>query len=388
MSISAIFQEKIGKNPENLFWSPGRVNIIGEHTDYHDGFVLPTAINLGMTWAAAKRKDRTIRGYTEKLDEIGQFSILDHHRTKYEWMLYLQGVVEVLKRRNINVRGVDFAVSSDIPIGSGLSSSSSLATGFTFILNELYKLGLNRKEIARIACEAEWWYGTTGGIMDQFCIANGKKGFALWLDTRSLDYELIKFPTELEIVVLETTTRHKQINSPFALRKEQAQKVVDIAARIFIPRKIRNLRDITAQMLISIKPNILGEYGSKNGDIFYNRALHPIAENLRVQKMKVALIQEDYKTIGQLLFESHQSLQYNYEVSCKELDIAVGIANSFSELLGARMIGGGFGGCTLNLVGKGQGRLFADKLEKEFNKKTGLKGKTYLCLPSDGVRVI
>ena len=388
MSISAIFQEKIGKNPENLFWSPGRVNIIGEHSDYHDGLVLSTAINLGMTWAAAKRKDRTIRGYTEKLDETGQFGVKDRQRTKFEWMLYLQGVIEVLKRRKIEVGGVDFAILSTLPFGSGLSSSSCLATGFTFILNELYKLCLDRKEIARVACEAEWWYGTTGGNMDQFCIANSKRGFALWLDSRSLDHEYIKFPPEIEMVVLETTIRHKQINSPFKLRKEQAQRVVDIAARIYESQKIRKLRDVTPQMLSAIKPGIYKEFGKTEGETIYKRALHPVMENLRVQKMKEALTVRDNKTIGELLYDCHRSLRHNYEVSCEELDTAVDIAKGYGETLGSRMVGGGFGGCTLSLVKKGKGRIIANMLKEDFNKKTGLNGRTYLCQPSDGVRII
>ena len=388
MPISKIFQEKFGKKPEKLFRSPGRVNLIGEHTDYHDGYVLPTAINLEITWAVARRKDDIIRGYTEKFDKMGQFSLSDRSRTKFEWLLYLQGVVEILKKRRKGIGGVDFAIASTIPVGSGLSSSSSLATGFTFILNELFGLGLTRQEIARIACEAEWWYGTTGGIMDQFCIANSKKGSALWLDTRSLDHEYIEFPSEIEMVVLETTTRHKQINSPFDLRKEQAQKVVDIAKKMFFPQDISKLRDVTVPMLATIKPIILEEFGPREGGIIFRRALHPITENWRVQTMKKALIANDYKAMSRLLFACHQSLRDNYEVSCPELDMAVEIARGFGGLLGARMIGGGFGGCTLNLVKKGQAIPLATILERKFNKKTGLKGKAYLCSPSDGVSVI
>lgn len=388
MQISKIFQEKFGEKPDKLFRSPGRVNLIGEHTDYHDGYVLPTAINLEITWAVAKRKDGVARGYTEKFDKMGQFSISDRQRTKFEWMLYPQGVVEILKRKKRKIGGVDFAISSTIPVGSGLSSSSSLATGFTFILNELFGLGLSRQEIAQIACEAEWWYGTTGGIMDQFCIANSKKGSALWLDTRSLDHEYIKFPSEIEMVVLETTTRHKQINSPFDLRKKQAQKVVDMARKMFFSQDISKLRDITVPMLAAIKPILLEKFGQKEGEVIFKRALHPVTENWRVQKMKEALIAREYKTVGQLLFDCHQSLRYNYEVSCKELDTAVEIAYGFSELIGARMIGGGFGGCTLNLVKRGHALLLAEMLEREFNKKTGLGGKAYLCSPSDGVSVI
>jgi len=385
MDIDKIFEEKFEKKAQNTFWSPGRVNIIGEHSDYHDGFVLPSAIDLGITWAVSRRDDMQIRGYSEKFDEIGFFDISDTSRVEdFEWMLYFQGVVEVLKKRKCKIGGVDFAIYSTIPIGSGLSSSSSLATGFAFILNELYDLGFDRVEIAKIACEAEWWYGTNGGIMDQFCISNAQKGKAVLLDCRSLEFELIEIPKEIEIVVFETTIRHKQINSPFALRRKQAEEVVKIAQSKFKDKKITKLRDISVEMLEQIQGDIVSKMGEEKGLVAYRRAMHPIKENIRVMQMKEAFAKKDLKRIGEILFRSHESLRNNYEVSCPELDIAVDTAKHFKELVGSRMIGGGFGGCTINVVKKGRAKHFAGNLEEEFRKRTGIKGNAYICKPSEG----
>ncbi len=385
MNIKSIFRRKFDLDPEYVFWSPGRVNIIGEHTDYHDGYVMPVAINLGITWAVSRRKDNIIKGYSEKLNKINQFKISDKKRTKNEWLLYLQGVVEIMKVRGGKIGGLNFAISSTIPIGSGLSSSSSLSTGFAFILNEVFQLGFTRPEIAKIACEAEWWYGTTGGIMDQFCIANGKIKKAILLDCRSLVYEEVSIPKNIEIVVFETTIRHKQIDSPFDLRRKQAYKVIEIAQKRFSKQKINKLRDLTLPMMELIYEDLIKKHGKTEGEISYRRARHPITENMRVLMMKDALKKGDLSGIKNLLAESHESLRNDYEVSCSELDRTVEIAHTLDGIIGSRMIGGGFGGCVLCLVKKGKSVAFAKSLEKIFKKEVGIKGRSYVCLPSDGV---
>lgn len=381
------FEKKYGRSAEGLFFSPGRVNIIGEHVDYHEGLVMPAAINLGMTWAVA-RNGGEIRGYSEKFDEIAQFDISSDKRSEHEWLQYLQGVTQILRKREKNFDGIDFAVHSTIPIGSGLSSSSSLATGFAFILNEINGLGLNRREVAKVACEAEWWYGTTGGIMDQYCIANGKMGNAIMLDCRTLEHEYIKIPEDIEIVVFETTIRHKQIDSPFALRKEQARKVLQIAKSYYKNQDISSLRDISPEMLDEIKPVIIDELGQQEGEMCYRRSRHPISENGRVLKMKDALNNSDYGQIGDLLYACHESLRDDYEVSCPELDMAVEVGKKIRGIIGSRMVGGGFGGCTINLVNKGRAQHFAGEIEEKFRKKTGIKGNSYICHASDGARKI
>ncbi len=385
MDIKKIFKNEFKEDLEYIFWSPGRVNIIGEHTDYHDGFVMPLAINLGIMWGISKRADQKICGYSEKFDESGCFNINDTERTKFEWLLYLQGVIEIIKKRNKKISGLNFAISSTIPIGSGLSSSSSLSTGFTFILNEIFNLGFSPQEIAKIACEAEWWYGTTGGIMDQFCIANGRKNKSILLDCRTLKYEEITIPNDIEIVVFETTIRHKQIDSPFDLRRKQTERVIEIAQEKYSNLKITKTRDLNLKILNEIKNNLINKFGKEEGEKSYRRALHSITENLRVIEMKQAFNSNDKKHISSLLYQSHESLRYNYEVSCFELDKAVEIASTIDGIIGARMVGGGFGGCIMCLVKKGRSKKFAGQLEEKFRRETGIKGNNYICLPSDGV---
>jgi galactokinase len=387
MQSEKIFKNNFDGEVEKFYWSPGRVNIIGEHSDYHAGYVMPAAIDLGITWAVSKDHN-LVSGYSEKFDEIGQFDVRKSDRTHYEWMLYLQGVVEVLKKRGYKFGGVNFAIHSTIPIGSGLSSSSSLATGFAFILNDLYDLGLDRIELAKVGCEAEWWYGTTGGIMDQFCIANGQAGKAVLLDCRALKHEYIKIPEDIEIVVFETTIRHKQIDSPFDLRKRQAKEVLKIASEHFKDQKLEALRDLTLDMLEEIKPKLIEKFGEEEGDLIFRRAKHPITENTRVMKMKDALNSDDYASIGAILYECHESLRDDYEVSCKELDVAVELGKKIEGIIGSRMIGGGFGGCTINLVKKGTAKHFAGEIEEEFRQKLGIKGNAYICNASDGAKLI
>jgi len=387
MQLEKIFKKYFTHEPEKFYWSPGRVNIIGEHSDYHDGYVMPAAIDLGITWAVSKDHN-LVSGYTEKFDEIGQFDVRKGERTHYEWMLYLQGVVEVLKKRGHKIGGVNCAIHSTIPIGSGLSSSSSLATGFAYLINDLYDLGLDRVELAKVGCEAEWWYGTTGGIMDQFCIANGQEGKAVLLDCRALKHEYIKIPEDIEIVVFETTIRHKQIDSPFDLRKRQAKEVLEVASGHFKGKKLKALRDLTIEMLDEIKPKLLEKFGEKEGDLIYRRAKHPITENTRVINMKEALNSDDYKSIGKILYACHESLKNDYEVSCKELDVAVELGKKIEGIIGSRMIGGGFGGCTINLVKKGTANHFAGEMEEKFRQKLGIKGNAYICNASDGAKEI
>lgn len=387
MPSEKIFKDNFDQEPEKFYWSPGRVNIIGEHSDYHEGYVMPAAIDLGITWSVSKDHS-LVSGYSEKFDEIGQFDTRKSERTHYEWMLYLQGVVEVLKKRKHKFGGVNFAIHSTIPIGSGLSSSSSLATGFAYLINDLYGLGLDRVELAQVGCEAEWWYGTTGGIMDQFCIANGQANKAVLLDCRTLKHEYINIPSDIEIVVFETTIRHKQIDSPFDMRKRQAKEVLKVASEYFKGEKLKSLRDLTMPMLDEIKPKLIEKFQKEEGTLIYRRAKHPITENERVMKMKEALNNDDYTTIGKLLYACHQSLKDDYEVSCKELDVAVELGKTIEGIIGSRMIGGGFGGCTINLVKKGTAQHFAGDLEEKFRQKLGIKGNAYICNASDGAKEI
>lgn len=380
VKISSEFIKRYQKKPSLFIRSPGRVNIIGEHVDYHDGFVMPAAINLGINWALARNNLNKIRGFSLNTNEKDFFSLNNSKKVKTQWLQYLQGVIAVLKKRNVKISGVDLIIYGDLPIGSGLSSSSSLAAGFAFALSELFKLNLSRADLTNIGCEAEWWYGTTGGNMDQFVISHGKRGQAVFFDTREFKYEYVPIPPQTSIVIFETTIRHNQKHSPYTLRRQQSEKGLKIIQKKFKNQNIKKLRDVSLDQLESLKNNI--------DDLIFRRCYHVITENARVLAFKKALKNNNLKDIQKNLDHSHYSLRDNYEVSCKELNIAKESAHKIDGYIGSRMTGGGFGGCTVNLVKENKDKEFARELIKIFIKKTNINPRVYMCRPEDGVKIL
>lgn len=378
--LSSEFKKRFDSKPELFIHSPGRINIIGEHIDYHDGFVLPAAINLGIDWALAKNNNHTVRGYSLDTGEDDEFDIQNSERVTTQWLQYLQGVVEVLKEDGKKIGGVNIIIKSDLPIGGGLSSSSSLATGFAFAISVIFNLKLSKKEITDVACRAEHWYGTRGGNMDHFAIAHGKKGFLMFFDIRKFTYEYLKLPKNISIVIFETTVRHNQKSSPYAKRRQQAETGLSIIKKMFPKKKIEKFRDVNEKMLEKAK--------SKMTNLVYRRSLHAVAEMARVLKAKEAIKKGDLTTLSKMMSGSHLSLRDNYEVTCPELDLAYEEAGKIEGIVGRRMCGGGFGGCTVNLVEKDKAKKFATKLKTKFKKATNLEPPVYVCTSDDGVRVI
>lgn len=374
------FKDRFNDKPELFIHSPGRINIIGEHIDYHDGFVMPAAINLGIDWALAKNNNHTIRGYSLDTGEDDEFNIEKSDRVVTQWLQYLQGVVEILKNRNKKIGGVNITIKSDLPIGGGLSSSSSLATGFTYAISELFKLKLSKKELTEIACEAEHWYGTHGGNMDHFAISHGKKDHLIFFDIRTFNFEYLKLPTNISIVIFETTVRHNQKSSPYAKRRTQAESGLEQIKKDFSNKKIDKFRDVTTKMLKQSKTNMT--------NLVYRRSLHAVSEIQRVQDAKKAIKNGDMKVLGALMSESHISLRDNYEVTCAELDLAYETAGALDGIIGRRMCGGGFGGCTVNLVENNKAKKFAREIRKQFKKTTQLEPRVFICSIDDGVKKI
>ncbi|MDD3734973.1 MAG: galactokinase [Candidatus Pacebacteria bacterium] len=374
------FKRIFKKNPEFFVRSPGRVNIIGEHSDYHDGYVMPAAINLGINWAVAKNDLYKVRGYSLNTKEGDSFDIFQSKRVKTQWLQYLQGVVEILKEDGERVGGVDIVINGDLPIGGGLSSSSSLATGFAYILSLLYNLGLSNDDLTDIGCKAEWWYGTKGGNMDHFAISHGKEDCVMFFDPRHFKYEYVPLPEELSLVIFETTVRHNQKLSPFAQRRKQAEIGLEIIKNKFSDKKINKLRDVSLEMLESLR--------NEMDDIIYRRCLHPISERQRVIETKEALKEKKFEVLRKNMIESHRSLKENYEVTCPEIDIAFEEAYNIDGIIAARMTGGGFGGCTINLVKKEKSQDFAQKLKEVFQKKTGLNPRFYICRAGNGIQIV
>ena len=374
------FKRLFKKSPEFFIRSPGRVNIIGEHSDYHDGYVMPAAINLGINWAVAKNDLGKVRGYSLNTKEKDLFSINPSKKVKTQWLQYLQGVVEVLKEDGKKLGGVDIVINGDLPMGGGLSSSSSLATGFAYILSQFYTLGLSTNDLTDIGCRAEWWYGTKGGNMDHFAISHGRENCAMFFDPRYFKYEYVYLPQEISLVIFETTVRHNQKFSPFAKRRKQAEMGLEIIKNKFPHTEINKLRDVSLEILESLRDEI--------DDVIYRRCFHPISERQRVIETKEALKEKNFKKVKENMIESHKSLKENYEVTCPELDIAFEEAWNIDGIVAARMTGGGFGGCTVNLVRKEKSQEFAQKLKEVFQEKTQLDPKFYICFADNGIQII
>ena len=375
------FADRFGEPPQVAVRVPGRVNLIGDHTDYHEGFVLPMAINRGITMLARRRSDRQLRVHSRTLDATVVIDLDVQERHPDRWAQFLQGVLSVFGARYPLVAGCDALIDADLPPGGGLSSSSALVVGFTALLAQVQGIDLSPLERATLGRDAEHWYGTTGGIMDQFVISHARAGQAVLLDCRSLTYALIPVPEDVEIVIANTGTSHNQIVSPFAERRQQAEAALRVAQSI--APSVKTLRDVDPATIDQLVPALRAADPS---GILERRARHVVSENARVQAAGTALTQGDLATAGRLMQESHASLRDNYEVSSPELDIMVEIASEHPGCLGARMTGGGFGGCTVNLVTKQFVTDFCKSLTNRYAGATGIQAAVFSAIPSDGVQ--
>jgi galactokinase len=375
-----IFYQKFGTEPL-LVDAPGRINIIGEHTDYNDGFVLPAAIDKSVKIAIQKNNSATVQLIAIDLYEEYSFSI-DEILTPIEkqWANYFLGVISELKLRGAALGGFNLMFTSDIPIGSGLSSSAAIECGFGVALCELFKVDISRQELALIGQAAEHKFtGVKCGIMDQFASIMGKENQVIQLDCRSLEFSY--FPAdfdEYQIVLFDTQVKHNLAESEYNVRREQCEMAVK-AVQLKYP-KVTALRDITRGQIEEVKEAL--------GLEICNRATYVIEENERV-KLACELLQVNkIKDVGDLMFATHQGLSNLYEVSCKELDLLVSTASKIDAIIGARMMGGGFGGCTINLIKKSEVNQVVEFIENEYYATIGVKLKVYRVSISDGVRVI
>ena len=381
-AVSNEFERRFGARPELLVRVPGRVNLIGDHTDYHGGFVLPMAINRGITLHARRRSDRQVRIYSKTLDTGLELTIGANERHPQRWAHYFQGVLSVFEAQYPVHRGCDVLIDADLPPGGGLSSSSALVVGFVELVAATQGVALTALERATLGRDAEHWFGTTGGIMDQFVISHARAGRAVLLDCRSLSYDLIPIPEAAAIVVADTGTSHDQIVSPFAERRRQAEAALRVAQSV--DSGVTSLRDIAAAELERFRPAL--QQADPLG-ILWRRCKHVSTENARVQATAQALQQTDLSTAGKLMTESHISLRDDYEVSSPELDAMVATAREHPECYGARMTGGGFGGCTVNLVSAEAADSFCETIATQYARATGLQPSVFTAVPSDGVQM-
>ncbi len=379
-NLTRVFRQLYSTEPR-LFRAPGRVNLIGEHTDYNDGFVLPVAIDRATIVAAAARSDRRIRVYSAEKKESVEFD-LDHAGTKQRgiWQDYVEGVAQALLASGEQLCGADLALTSNVPDGAGLSSSAALEMSVGFALLSLSGAGVDRVRLALAGQRAEHEYvGTKSGIMDQFISAMGEKNHALLIDCRTLQATAIPFDTSrAEIVICNTGVKHKLASSAYNQRRSECEQAVELL-RAKLP-DIQALRDVSV--------GDFEKYKELLPEVIRKRCRHVVTEDARTLHAVEALRADDLPRMGQLMYESHASLRDDYEVSCAELDALVEAAKSIEGVFGARMTGGGFGGCTINLVEREVVAEFRKRIAGSYNEKFGREPEIYVSEASDGASEI
>lgn len=373
--VTAQYRERFGV-PALVSRAPGRVNLIGEHTDYNEGFVMPGAI-AAYTWVAAgARADRELKAFSSRYEEEIALSLddLDGPPRKH-WSDFIRGVAATLQSAGHKLAGANLVVYGEVPLGAGLSSSASLEVAVALALTQLAGVAVPRLELAGLCQKAEHDYvGTRCGLMDQFAVSFGVAGHALMLDCRSLEYKLLPVPQDVCLVVCNSMVRHDLASGEYNLRRRDCETGLRLLKEHLPP--IGALRDVTMEDLERHK-QVLPQ-------TVYRRCRHVVAENGRVLKACGALEAEDVEQFGRLMRESHASLRDDYEVSCQELDLLVELASSFDGVYGARMMGGGFGGCTINLVRAQCAAAFQSNITQAYFKKTGIAPEVSVCELAQG----
>ncbi len=364
-----------------FFRAPGRVNLIGEHTDYNDGFVLPVAIEHETIVAIAARADRLIKIYSVNENAAAQFDLDEPGAMRRGiWLDYVEGVARALMRRGVVLRGADLVVESSVPVGAGLSSSAAFEISTGLALSAISGAEIDRIALALAGQEAEHTYvGAQVGIMDQFISALGKKDHALLIDCRALTAENVPLDTsEIAVVICDTRVKHALANSEYNTRRRECEQGVALLKKA-LPA-ITALRDVSTEDF--------AEYQNLLPEPIRRRCRHVVTENERTLDAARCLKNGDLAAMGELMSRSHESMRDDYEISCRELDIMVEIADDCDGVLGARMTGGGFGGCTVNLVERSALDRFRRKIMQEYQKATQIEAAIYISEAADGASEI
>ena len=373
-TIAKIFEERFGGKGD-FYASAGRINLIGEHTDYNGGFVFPGAIDKVIMAEIRPNGTDKVRVFSVDIDEYAEFGLKEEDAPSQSWARYIFGVCREIIKRGGEVKGFDAVFAGNVPLGAGLSSSAALESCFAFALNDLFNDNkFDKFELAKIGQSTEHNYcGVKCGIMDQFASVCGRKGNLMRLDCRSLDYEYYPFnPEDYTLVLVDSRVKHELADSPYNKRRESCERVAQKLG-------VETLRDADMDALLAVKESLSEED--------FKRAKFVIEEKQRVLDVCDALNQGDYETVGKKMYETHEGLSKDYEVSCEELDFLNDVAKE-TGVTGSRIMGGGFGGCTINLVRKDLRDHFVDEAIRRFNEKYGHEPKIYDVVISDGARKI
>lgn len=376
--ISETFSKKFGRNCELVIRASGRINIIGEHTDYNDGFVLPAAVDKYIYFAVAKNNTRTCRFWANDIDEAGEIE-LDHIQAGDQlWANYLFGILDQFQKLGVKLAGVDVAFGGNLPIGSGMSSSAAMEVGFATALQHLFGVSIEKPEIARLAQRSSHQFvGVPCGIMDQFASMMGKKDRVIRLDCRSLEYDYIPFYLgDYKVVMINSKVSHSLASSEYGTRVKECRTGVTIL-QAYYP-EIKSLRDVSLEQL--------EKHRTELPEVIFNRCHYVVAENNRLHLACDALRAGNIERLGQLLNETHHGLRYEYEVSAPEVDFLVDFAQAFSGVAGSRIMGGGFGGCSINLVKEDRIAYFIDAILKAYRDQYNIDGEAYVVAAVDGTR--
>jgi galactokinase len=368
------------KDEPKIFVAPGRVNIIGEHTDYAEGFVMPAAIDFATLAAISPRSDGKIAIYSDNYKEERTFDAasLPAKGSKH-WSDYPMGVTVVLAGEGNKIPGFNLSLLGDVPLGSGLSSSAAIEVATALAVSSLIGVDYPRPKLARLCQRAEnEFVGANCGIMDQFISANGKENHALLLDCRDLSFKLAPIPDSVALVISNTMVKHSVAGGEYSSRRAEVEEAAAVIARH--RPEVKFLRDATV--------DDLKKYGSEMSSNALKRARHVITECTRTVAAADALLKHDLKELGRLMAEAHESYSKDFEGSCEEADTMVALANKLPGLIGARLTGGGFGGCTINLVEQGAAERFKEALGASYAKETGIVPQIHICHASNGAHKV
>jgi galactokinase len=377
--LRALFAELYGAVP-TIYRAPGRVNLIGEHTDYNDGFVMPAALDLYTYAAVSPRLDRRLRVYSENMGEACDVDLnLIRPGRSGHWSDYVRGVAGVCESSGYRLRGADLAIMSEVPLGSGLSSSAALEVSTAWALLSNSQISVDPTTVAQMCQKAEHVYAEMRcGIMDQFISCHGRVGHALMLDCRSLEFKLLPIPGHVRLMVCNSMVKHEHATSGYNTRRRECEEGFRALSQA-LPG-IRALRDVT---LVELE-----KHADRLSPVIYKRVRHVVTENDRVKRAASALETGDVAAFGRFMADSHRSLRDDYEVSTPELDLMVELASGHEGVHGSRMTGGGFGGCTINLVDASQAEEVQQMFEQNYEARTGRKPTILICEASDGAGAV